>query len=609
MRQIIQDADGTTVRIQEIADPAILPGHALVAVRASLLSHEIVRAGITGAASGTIETVGAGLERRFRVGQRVAFARPPDVLDSDLALVPTDSLAPVPDDINDEEACFGALAAIVLEAVHRLDVRLGDVVAVAGLGLCGLIAAEILELSGIRVVAIDDDLDRLELARYGRAALTWDAASGSPADAVASLTVGRGCDGLMLSRAVRPAEELALLVRPGGRVCLLDGRGDTLATGDLALLMERGRGLTAIGGPGPSVAGWSPRRWLEEAVHRMTRERDHRLAVEHFITHRFANEHAAEAAGLLHEDREPALAVILQTPDAERPRRPRFRAPHMAPGEAIAAGKCRIAVIGPVGIAERLARIDAFVPAPGPDTADAVVVATGGSDQSEPVIAALKAGKPVLVLGTLADTVEAHDAVVRARRRSDGFLVAGHPGRFAPSCRLMRDHMAAAGVPLNAMIRLVADENGTAQGIDLARFLVGHPIAAVRAAHVSGAAGSDGGGWVSLDFSDGSLATIIRVPGASATSLPNTSLIEIFAAGRHARMEDFGRPELIRDGERVSVDVAETIDDGLDAMLAAFVEAVRAGGPSLLDESELFEVGNAAVAAGEAARTGRIIYL
>ena len=72
---------------------------------------------------------------------------------------------PHPHDVSDEDACYGTLAAIALHAVRNLDAKLGETVAVLGLGLVGQLAAQFLALSGVRVAVLDYDQGRLDLAQ------------------------------------------------------------------------------------------------------------------------------------------------------------------------------------------------------------------------------------------------------------------------------------------------------------------------------------------------------------------------------------------------------------------------------------------------------------
>ena len=118
-------------------------------MRAVMSRHEPLPLGYS--AVGDVVEV-AGLEGKFRVGQRVAIAGAGLANHAELNAVPENLCAPVPDDVNDE-ACFGTLGAIAMNGVRLLEPQLGDVIAVIGAELVGQLAAQLAELAGCRVVA------------------------------------------------------------------------------------------------------------------------------------------------------------------------------------------------------------------------------------------------------------------------------------------------------------------------------------------------------------------------------------------------------------------------------------------------------------------------
>src|SRR5580704_9934149 len=63
-----------------------------------------------------------------------------------------------------DEAAFTTVGAVALHGVRMADAKLGDVVAVIGLGLLGQLAAQILKAAGCRVLGMDIAPERAELA-------------------------------------------------------------------------------------------------------------------------------------------------------------------------------------------------------------------------------------------------------------------------------------------------------------------------------------------------------------------------------------------------------------------------------------------------------------
>ena len=62
--------------------------------------------------------------------------------------------------ISFEEAAFTTLGAVALHGIRTAEVKLGDAVAVIGLGLVGQLTAQLLKTAGCRVLGIDIAQDR-----------------------------------------------------------------------------------------------------------------------------------------------------------------------------------------------------------------------------------------------------------------------------------------------------------------------------------------------------------------------------------------------------------------------------------------------------------------
>src|SRR5690606_17841033 len=71
----------------------------------------------------------------------------------------------VPPEVDLDHAAFATIGAIALQGVRQAEPRLGETVAVIGLGLLGQLTAQLLAASGCRVVGVDVDPWKLELCR------------------------------------------------------------------------------------------------------------------------------------------------------------------------------------------------------------------------------------------------------------------------------------------------------------------------------------------------------------------------------------------------------------------------------------------------------------
>jgi threonine dehydrogenase-like Zn-dependent dehydrogenase len=116
---------------------------------------------------------------------------------------------------------FSHIGAVALNGVHDAGIRIGDTVAVFGLGVPGQIVVQAARRSGARVIAVDPDPVRREIAlRHGASeAIPPEGA----AEAIKAATDGRGADSCIevsgappaLSEAIRAVAYSARVVAMG----------------------------------------------------------------------------------------------------------------------------------------------------------------------------------------------------------------------------------------------------------------------------------------------------------------------------------------------------------------------------------------------------------
>jgi 2-desacetyl-2-hydroxyethyl bacteriochlorophyllide A dehydrogenase len=96
----------------------------------------------------------------------------------------------VPSSVPDKDAIYAKVAAISLHGVKRAKVRDGEWVVVVGLGIIGHFVVQHAIARGARVVAVDLDETRLDLAREAGAEHTFDAGTADVEDAIKKVTDG-----------------------------------------------------------------------------------------------------------------------------------------------------------------------------------------------------------------------------------------------------------------------------------------------------------------------------------------------------------------------------------------------------------------------------------
>lgn len=131
----------------------------------------------------------------------------------------------IPDGVNPKEAALVGLAMVGMTAVRVGQVELGDRAAVIGMGLVGNLAAQLLQLAGAEVIAIDLNAARLAAARDCGLAQTINAAEEDVSDALMELTQDRGVDVVVEASGAAQAAELAasLTGRDGEGIVVLLG--------------------------------------------------------------------------------------------------------------------------------------------------------------------------------------------------------------------------------------------------------------------------------------------------------------------------------------------------------------------------------------------------
>ena len=262
----------------------------------------------------------------FQVGDRLVSNGP----HAEVVLVPANLCAKVPEGVDDDSAAFTVLAAVALQGIRLAQPTLGEAVVVTGLGLVGLLAVQLFKAQGCRVLGLDLDSARVELAKaYGADAV--DLSRGEdPLAAARTFSRGRGVDGVIIAASTEsnePIHQAAQMCRKKGRIVLIGVVGMELSRADF-YEKELSFQVSCSYGPGrydPAYEGQGHDypigyvRWTEqrnfEAVLDMLAE--NRLETGPLISHRFPIGEAARAYGLIGGG-EPVLGILLTYDEAAK---------------------------------------------------------------------------------------------------------------------------------------------------------------------------------------------------------------------------------------------------------------------------------------------------
>ncbi|MEY9988429.1 putative dehydrogenase [Streptomyces sp. V4I8] len=591
---------------------------------------------------GVVEQVGAGIND-VKVGDLVACAGNEHALHAELNWVPKNLYTLVPDGLAPRHAAFGTVGSIALQGVRQGDPQLGEVALVIGLGLIGQLVVQLLAASGVRVVGVDPDPARCELAERLGAAACGDPGSAAAEAAVAELTGGHGVDQVYLAAgggSNQPVELAARLCRDRGRVvdigkCRLDLPWNAYYEKELDVRFSRSYGPGRYD-PEYELEGrdypigyvrWTERRNLACFLDLLARGG---VDVEPLISHIADFDDAVETYQSLKNGDLKAVAVLFkypaQTVEAEAPA-VAVPAVNVKPSPA-RAGKTpvRLAFVGAgnyatsmllphlagrdgvelstvvtttalsaanaqrkFGFAEATTDLDAVL---GDKSIDAVFVVTRHSSHAELTRRALLAGKAVFVEKPLALTEDELAGVLAAVEESgNDRLQVGFNRRFAPLLQEARKRFGARTGP--ASLRYLVNAGRLQQGswylqqgtegsrfagegghfIDTASWLLDADPVSVYAVGTSGNEDLQ----VVLRYPDGSTATISYVT-TGAPGFPKETL-DLVADGKVLRLDDFFRASVYGRKRWVSSRLPKVRDKGQNAELAAFVQAVRTGGP------------------------------
>ena len=277
MKQLLQDLRTGKVELAEVPRPLVRAGHLLIATERSLISTGTERMLVEFGKAGwidkarqqpdkvrqvlqkirtdglipTVDAVMAKLDqplplgycncgRVLEVGEGVTGFAPGDRVVSngphaEVVCVPVNLCAKVPDGVSDEEAAFTVLSAIALQGIRLAAPTLGETFAVVGLGLIGLITAQLLRANGCRVIGIDIASSREEVARLCGASVFVNSSVEDPVAAAMAATSGRGVDGVLITAATKsnePVSQAAKMCRKRGRIVLVGVSGLELSRAD-----------------------------------------------------------------------------------------------------------------------------------------------------------------------------------------------------------------------------------------------------------------------------------------------------------------------------------------------------------------------------------------
>ena len=714
MKQVLQSARTGRIEVADVPTPRVLPGCVLVRIAASLVSAGTERAssefasksllqkaksrpdlvrdvfakvrrdGLLSAVSavrsrldqpsalgyssaGTVVQVGEDV-RDLKPGDRVACAGANFAVHAEFACVPRLLVARIPSaDVGFDSAAFTTLGAVAVHGVRTADVKLGETVAVIGVGLLGQITVQVLAAAGSRVIAMDLVQSRAELAaRTGALAVVTSEAEFR--DLCLLHSGGNGIDSVLITAETAssgPVNLASQVVRDRGRVVAVGTVGMELQR-KLYYEKEIDFRVSRSYGPGRYDEAYEQKgrdypigyvRWTEtrnmEAFLQLLADR--KLDLGPLITHSFDVENAIAAYDLITgKQPQPYLGVLIRYPDrnsgTENNRLQLVARSHQqsSPRDlrigVLGAGNFAQGVLIPAIKRSSNARLIGLCASNGSRARSAadkfkfefctahedeiysdpsintIVIATRHNLHARQIVRALDSGKHVFCEKPLCISEQELEAIREAYGRTNGLqLMVGFNRRFAPMARRMKDFLGQSSSPLIMHYRVNAGAlpkdhwiNDPEQGGGRIIGEVCHFVDFLSFLcgtmpvnlHATGfSSADDQNAVISLEFADGSLGTIHYACNGDRAF--SKERVEAFGGGCVAVLDDFRRLDLTRHGKTKMLRSWLRQDKGHVAEWQAFAESIRNGSPAPIPFDDIAATTLATIRIAESLCSGR----
>lgn len=701
MKQIIQDLKNGDTILEEVPAPLVKPGQVLIQTTRSLVSlgtermlvefgkanflqkarqqpdkvKEVINKVKTDGLQPTINAVfnklgqplplgycnvgkviavGKGVEE-FAVGDRVAS----NGHHAEYVSVPKNLVAKIPDGVTDEEAAFTVIGAIGLQGIRLANPTFGETVVVVGLGLIGLITAQLLKANGCQVIGFDYDSAKVALASsFGITAVN----PGEGIDQVAfvnDFTHCVGADAVIITASNKSNEiisQSAKMSRKKGRIILVGVIGLDISRADF-FEKELTFQVSCSYGPGRYDESYEQKgqdyplpyvRWTEkrnfEAILQALASKS--IQVEPLITERVPLDQYQQIYGDMSASKSIASILVYPEKSGEPQRSVSIASNAFLAGKGtvgiIGAGNFTSAMILPClkktpaklkfisssaglsgttlakkfGVAQSTTDNNLILKDP---EVDLVMVTTRHNAHARMVIDALKAGKHVFVEKPLALNQEELDAVVEAYVESGKTVSVGFNRRFAPLAVQMKKALGSGNTPMNIIATMNAGMipanvwvhdmevgGGRIIGeachfIDLISYLAGSKVKSVcmSSMGVNPEENTDNA-TILLKYENGTNGVINYF--ANGSKAYSKERVEVYHQERTLIMDNWRK--LTGYGFKNFSSASSSQDKGHQNQFNLLIESIQKGGNAIIPMDDLVNTTKASFAAIESLKTG-----
>jgi predicted dehydrogenase/threonine dehydrogenase-like Zn-dependent dehydrogenase len=601
------------------------------------------------------------------VGDWVACAGQNYASHAEIVSVPKHLCVKIPNGVSFEDASFVTLGAIALQGVRQAEPRLGDRVAVIGLGLLGQLTVQLLKASGCRVLGSDLDRSRRGLA----VELGADVVAGADEliEAARAFSQGRGVDCVIITASTKsnePVETAGEIARQKGRVVVVGAVGMTLPREpfykkelELRLSMSYGPGrydhsYEEQGRDYPfGYVRWTEQRNMEAFLDLIQQGS---VKVAQLVTDRYPIEEAEVAYQRLTDGSVSSLGMLISY--SSKIAVSELHICRLTPARS--SGPVTLGLIGagqhvrdmllPVLAGLPDVTISAVCTGSGVTakaiggkckaaycTTDfravlrdravsAVLIGTRHDTHAEIVDEALQAGKHVFVEKPLCLTEDELDRIARSYEDAAARglqLWVGFNRRFSSHAAKIIEFFQGRRNPLVMVYRVNAGPlpathwvqdpevgGGRVIGeachfVDFMQAVCGARPISVHAARIGGHTSgmADDQSLISLTFKDGSIGTVVYTAGGD-TALPKERF-EAFGDGKAVTLDDFAVTEFYAQGKRTKHKTGVR-DKGFNQEMRGFIASMAQGAEPAMRFDEIYAVTRACLLANSGLKTGTV---
>jgi len=577
----------------------------------------------------------------IQAGDRVACGGAGFANHSEFNFVPSNLVVKVPSAVGDEEASFVSLGAIALQGLRQASPTLGERIVVMGLGLIGQITIQLLKANGCKVLGVDIDPHKLDLAKVlgaDEVCLTEGVIQKA-----AAFSQGFGVDATIITASTsssQPIHDAGIISRIKGRVVVVGMVGMDIPRNEF-YKKELEVKLSMSYGPGRyddhyekqgidypiAYVRWTEQRNFEAFLQLIA---ENKIQLQKLISHRIPFENALQAYELFAgKSNEPYLGIVLQY----APKQTLVRDPILISSQAISSHSINIGLVGAGNFTRGILlpqikksndlKLLGLCTATGISahtigkkygfkwiTTDyqellqlpeinTLFIATRHHDHGQKILEGLKSGKNVFVEKPLTIDEQELDSIQNyfLNNSITPILQVGYNRRFAPMVQEMKkqlgqQHMAivyrvnAGPIPLDSWIQDPHQGGGRIVGemchfVDTAMFLAGSSVKSLFAQCVRSNDSSipdEDNLNVLIQFENGSTAAI-HYFAYGHQNMPKES-IEVFAKHLAMRMDNF-RELTIHYKHKSKTMRQSNQNKGFAEELQAFEKAVKSGIPAI----------------------------